>query len=282
MTEAFHKATLLTSRIVSIRESGKSVGLVPTMGALHEGHISLVKTSKQQNEYTVVSIFVNPTQFNNRQDLDRYPRMPGKDMEMLAEAGCDIVFMPDEREIYPEPDNRQFNFDGLDTTMEGKFRPGHFNGVAQVVTRLFDIVQPHRAYFGLKDFQQLAIIQKVVKDLHYQVEIVPCPIVRETDGLAMSSRNMLLSYEGRKKAVILSHVLSRAKEMKDSSTPDEVIKFVIHEIQKKPEIKLEYFEIIKSSNLTPAVTWDTGAEVIGCIAAWVDKIRLIDNINFSL
>lgn len=282
MTEVFHKATLLTSRIVSIRESGKSVGLVPTMGALHEGHLSLVKTSKQQNEYTVVSIFVNPTQFNNRQDLDKYPRMPGKDMEMLAQAGCDIVFLPDEREIYPEPDNRQFNFDGLDRTMEGKFRPGHFNGVAQVVTRLFDIVQPHRAYFGLKDLQQLVIIKKVAKDLHYPVEIVPCPIVREPDGLAMSSRNMLLSEEGRKKAVILSRLLSRAKEMKGNRTPDDVIKFVIHEMNKKPGIELEYFEIIKSSDLTPVISWDAGAEIIGCLAAWVGKIRLIDNINFSL
>jgi pantoate--beta-alanine ligase len=252
------------------------------MGALHEGHLSLVRTCKQQNEYTVVSIFVNPTQFNSRQDLDKYPRMPGKDMEMLYRAGCDNVFMPDEREIYPEPDQRQFTFDGLDTTMEGKFRPGHFNGVAQVVTRLFDIVQPHRAYFGLKDYQQLVIIQKVVKDLHYPVEIVPCPIVREPDGLAMSSRNMLLSKEGRKKAAILSRVLFMSKEMKVNSTPDEVRAFVIQEIKKEPEFKLEYFEIIHGSDLTPVTSWETGEVVIGCIAAWVDKIRLIDNINFSL
>jgi pantoate--beta-alanine ligase len=181
--------------------------------------------------------------------------MPDRDLRMIRTAGCDMVFMPDEKEIYPEPDTREFDFAGLDSFMEGKHRPGHFNGVAQVVTRLFDIVKPHRAYFGLKDFQQLAIIKKVTTDLHYPVEIVPCPIVREFDGLAMSSRNMLLSPDERKRALILSQSLFLAKEMKDQHTPAEIKKFVTDHIRSSPGIELEYFEIIHGSNLLPADNW---------------------------
>lgn len=277
----FLKKVPLAAEIKLLRESGKKIGFVPTMGALHEGHLSLVRISREQNDVTVVSIFVNPTQFNDKNDLERYPRMPEKDQAMLRSAGCDIIFMPDEREVYPEPDTRIFDFGGLDGIMEGKHRPGHFNGVAQVVTRLFDMVNPHRAYFGLKDFQQLAIIRRLVKDLNYPVEIMSCPIVRECDGLAMSSRNMLLDAGQRKQALVLSQSLFVAREMKQDHTPAEVIGFVNHRVGSAPGIKLEYFEIIDGSTLMPAKKWDDTHDVIGCIAARVGKIRLIDNINFS-
>jgi pantoate--beta-alanine ligase len=279
--EVFHKAAQVTARILGLKESGKSIGFVPTMGALHEGHLSLIRNCRKQNDVVVASIFVNPTQFNDKNDLERYPRMPEKDLEMLGSAGCDMVFMPGEPEIYPEPDTRQFDFGGLDRIMEGEHRPGHFNGVAQVVTRLFDIVKPNRAYFGLKDFQQLAIIKKITGDLQYAVEIVPCPIIRECDGLAMSSRNMLLSREERSRALILSQSLFLAKKMKDQQTPAEVKKFVIERINATPGVELEYFEIINGQDLRPADSWSSRDDVIGCVAARVGKIRLIDNINFS-
>jgi pantoate--beta-alanine ligase len=279
--EIFQSAALLTSAIKHLRDAGKTIGFVPTMGALHDGHLSLVSFCIQQNDVAVVSIFVNPTQFNDKNDLKKYPRMPDRDLGVLRTAGCDMVFMPDEKEIYPEPDTREFDFGELDSFMEGKHRPGHFNGVAQVVTRLFDVVKPHRAYFGLKDFQQLAIIKKVTTDLHYPVEIVPCPIVRECDGLAMSSRNILLSKDERNRALILSQSLFLAKEMKDQHTPAEVKKFVVDRISASPGIELEYFEIIHGSNLLPADNWGVKDDVIGCLAARAGRIRLIDNINFS-
>ncbi len=280
--EVFYKATPLAARIAALRKEGKSIGFVPTMGALHEGHVSLVRFSRQQNDVTVVSIFVNPTQFNDKSDLERYPRMPEKDGALLEHAGCDLLFMPDVDEVYPEPDTRVFDFGGLDQVMEGKHRPGHFNGVAQVVTRLFDMVKPHRAYFGLKDFQQLAIIRKVMADLQYPVEIISCPIVRECDGLAMSSRNMLLSTEERKRALVLSQSLFQGRErMKQGLSVVAVKKFVEDQVYAAEGVDLEYFEIIDGTTLMPARNWDAGRDVIGCIAARVGKIRLIDNINFS-
>ena len=278
--EVFYRAVYISSRIAELKKSGKTIGFVPTMGALHEGHLSLIRACHRQNDITVASIFVNPNQFNNKNDLKKYPRMPEKDLGLLRSAGCGIAFLPEEKEIYPEPDTRQFDFGGLDKFMEGKCRPGHFNGVAQVVTRLFDIIMPHRAYFGLKDFQQLAIIRKITADLHYPVEIVPCPIVRENDGLAMSSRNMLLSAEERQHALVLSKSLFQAKKMKEHHTPAEVKEFVSGLIHSSPGVELEYFEIIGGTDLRPATNWD-GDDVIGCIAARVGKIRLIDNINFS-
>jgi len=280
--EVFIKNGPLVSKIQELKIGHKGIGFVPTMGALHEGHLSLVRYSRQQNDITVVSIFVNPTQFNDKSDLQHYPRMPEKDQAMLKSAGCDIIFMPDEKEVYPVPDHRLFDFGGLDEVMEGEHRPGHFNGVAQVVTRLFDIVQPNRAYFGLKDFQQLAIIRKVVKDLHYPVEIIACPIVRECDGLAMSSRNMLLDSCERKSALAISQALFEAKARQIDHTPEELKDFVINKITSAPGVILEYFEIINGSTLLPAESWENGTDIIGCIAARVGKIRLIDNINFSL
>jgi pantoate--beta-alanine ligase len=279
--EVFYRAAPLQLLVSELKKKGNSIGFVPTMGALHEGHLSLVRTSAGENNITIASIFVNPTQFNDKDDLKRYPRTPEKDVEMLRSAGCNMVFMPDVEEIYPEPDTRVFDFGGLDKVMEGKQRPGHFNGVAQVVTRLFDLVAPSRAYFGLKDFQQVAIIKKVIADLHYPVKIVACPIVREPDGLAMSSRNMLLSADERKKALILSQSLFQAKNLKHGSTPAVVTAFVTGQIKSTEDIKLEYFEIIDGATLLRVNNWGDHADVLGCIAVSVGKIRLIDNVNFS-
>jgi pantoate--beta-alanine ligase len=208
--------------------------------------------------------------------------MPEKDQEMLESAGCDILFLPDEKEVYPEPDTRQFDFGGLDRYMEGKHRPGHFNGVAQVVTRLFDILHPHKAYFGLKDYQQLAIIRKVTADLHYPVDIISCPIIRESDGMAMSSRNILLNEAERKRALVLSQSLFMAGKMKARHTPAEIKRFVMDNITSVPGVTLEYFEIVNGATLLPTDIWEVENGVIGCLAARVGKIRLIDNINFSL
>jgi pantoate--beta-alanine ligase len=279
--EIIYAAAQMAAGTGSLRENGQSLGFVPTMGALHEGHLSLIRRCKLQNNITVVSIFVNPTQFNDKNDLKNYPRTTEKDLDMLRSVGCDMVFMPDVTEIYPVPDTRIFDFGGIDKIMEGKQRPGHFNGVAQVVTRLFDLVKPHRAYFGLKDFQQLAIIKKVVADYHYPVEIIPCPIIRETDGLAMSSRNRLLSADEHSRALLLSQSLFMAKEMKAEYMPAEVIKFLRDRVTSAPGIELEYFEIINGYNLQPVDGWHTVDYIIGCLAARVGKIRLIDNINFS-
>jgi pantoate--beta-alanine ligase len=279
--EVYYKAIPLASRIKELRDSGKTIGYVPTMGALHEGHLSLIRICKQQNDFTVATIFVNPTQFNDKSDLERYPRMPEKDQALLESAGCDLVFLPDVKEVYPETDTRVFDFGNLDQVMEGEHRPGHFNGVAQVVTRFFDMIKPHRAYFGLKDFQQVAIIRKVTGDLHYPVEIVACPIVRECDGLAMSSRNMLLSSEERKKALALSQSLFMAKRLKEEHTPAEIKEIVVDYLHTTPGVELEYFEIIDGMTLLPTKVWNLQHDVIGCVAARVGKVRLIDNINFS-
>jgi pantoate--beta-alanine ligase len=279
--EVIYTAAQLAASMATLRTDGQSIGFVPTMGALHDGHLSLVHKSKQQNNYTVVSIFVNPTQFNDKNDLKKYPRMPERDLGMLKEAACNMVFIPDEKEIYPKPDTRVFDFGGLDRVMEGKQRPGHFNGVAQVVTRLFDLVKPHRAYFGLKDYQQLAIIRKVTADLQYPVDIIACPIIREEDGLAMSSRNMLLGIEERKRALVLYRSLFMAKELSNRFSPAEIKQQVTKLFYALDGLELEYFEIVHGSTLLPVSHWKQDADVIGCIAARLGKIRLIDNINFS-
>lgn len=265
----------------AFRKAGKSIGLVPTMGALHEGHLSLVSICKGQNDLTVVSIFVNPTQFNDPNDLKNYPRMPEKDIVMLQQVGCDVAFVPDTKEVYPEPDTRIFNFDGLDKTMEGKHRPGHFNGVAQVVSRLFQIVEPRRAYFGLKDFQQQVILKKMVRDLSLPVEVIACPIIREADGLAMSSRNLLLTPEQRKHAALIPQTLFLANEMSATHTPDDIRQFVARRINQDNLLLTEYFEIAHDSTLQPVRSWSEPGGKIGCIAVRVGNVRLIDNVIFS-
>jgi pantoate--beta-alanine ligase len=263
------------------RAQGLKIGFVPTMGALHQGHLSLVEQAGQECGFVVASIFVNPTQFNDPNDLANYPRTLEADLKMLETQGCDIVFVPTVETMYPEPDNRIFAFGELETVMEGKFRPGHFNGVAQVVSKLFDLVNPDKAFFGQKDFQQLAIIKAMVKQLNLPVEIVPCAIVREPDGLAMSSRNKLLLPEYRKCAPQIYRILSEAKNLAKSHSVAEVKNFVYQEIEQTNLLKLEYFELVEELSLKAIQSWDESGIKVGCIAVFAGKVRLIDNLIFN-
>lgn len=263
------------------RKEGLSIGFVPTMGALHPGHLSLVEEAGKQTGFVVVSIFVNPTQFNDKGDLEHYPRNLQKDVDLLEPTACQLVFAPEPEEIYPEPDTRQFNFGTLEQVMEGKFRPGHFNGVAQVVSRLFDIVQPDKAFFGQKDFQQMTILKEMVRKMKLSVEIVSCPIIRETDGLAMSSRNLLLTPEQRNAAVHISATLFEAVNKTVEFTVEELCQWVIGRINKNEYLNTEYFEIVNEMNLLPVKSWDDPCGKVGCIAVHCGKIRLIDNVEFE-
>ena len=235
----------------------------------------------QENAVCVVSVFVNPTQFNDKNDLSSYPRTPEHDAELLRRAGCKYVFMPSAEEMYPEPDTRVFHFGALETVMEGSFRPGHFNGVAQIVSKLFDAVLPDRAYFGEKDFQQLAIIRKMTKDLQYPIEIVPCPIVREKDGLAMSSRNRRLSSDEREKAPLIAELLSKSTTFVFAKSIQETISFVCEGLATDPTFRLEYFEIVDGDTLQPVENWDDSGHIVGCIAVFCGPVRLIDNILYK-
>jgi pantoate--beta-alanine ligase len=271
-----------TRKFLSVfRKQGKSIGLVPTMGALHEGHLSLIDECLRNNDITVVSIFVNPTQFNDKNDFKNYPRDLDKDLELIRLKGCDLVFAPAEKEMYPKKDQRIFDFGTLDKFMEGMFRPGHFNGVAQVVSRLFNIIEPDKAYFGEKDFQQLVIIKKLVRQMNLPVEIISCPIIRESDGLAMSSRNRLLTPEQRKSASEISATLKEAGRIGRRMDIQELKKFVITRINNDPNLKTEYFELVLESDLIPLKKWPESKTVIACIAVKTGNIRLIDNIKFS-
>jgi pantoate--beta-alanine ligase len=267
----------LKKHLNGLKSQKKTLGFVPTMGALHEGHLSLVKIAKSQCDYVIASIFVNPLQFNDKKDLDKYPHMPGPDKKMLEDAGCDILFSPSNEEMYPVKTEEIFDLGSLDKTMEGAQRPGHFNGVATVVKRLFEIVKPDKAFFGQKDFQQLAIVKRLVQLLDLDVEIIACPIIREADGLAMSSRNTRLSPDQRKIAPLLSRVLFQVKKMKDASL-DEKKEFVKNEFSRQPEIHLEYFEIVNGKTLEPLKKLDPADHPVACIAAKIGDVRLIDNI----
>ena len=260
-------------------ENKTDIGFVPTMGALHEGHISLVKESAKKCAHTVVSIFVNPTQFNNKQDLETYPRTLEADCALLAESGADVVFAPTVEDIYPEEDTRIFNLGGLDNYGEGPRRPGHFNGVAQVVTRLFDIVKPAYAFFGEKDYQQVAIIKYFVKDLNYPLTIVPCAIIREDDGLAKSSRNTLLTPAQREAAPHIYKTICKAAELKGKHTPKEVVEILTKEIDQNPELETEYIEIIDADTLRPIENWDDAESLRLWCAVYARPVRLIDNIG---
>ncbi|MCY1721251.1 pantoate--beta-alanine ligase [Prolixibacteraceae bacterium Z1-6] len=262
-------------------DKAETVGFVPTMGALHQGHLSLVAKAVEENPHVVVSIFVNPTQFNDLKDLERYPRTLARDMELLKPTGCSIVFAPNAKEVYPEPDLRKFNFGKLEEVMEGAHRPGHFNGVAQVVSRLFDMVKPDKSYFGLKDFQQLAIVKNMVKQLQLPVEIVPCAIIREESGLAMSSRNELLTKEQRENASVISTTLFKAKELMGQKSVEELTGWVVDEINKNPFLDVEYFEIVDDEQLQPVKSWNEESTKVGCVAVFCGKIRLIDNLVFN-
>ena len=250
------------------------------MGALHEGHISLLEKAKKENDVCACSIFVNPIQFNNSEDLKKYPRNIESDIIYLKSVGCDVMFSPSEEEMYPKPDKTIYNFNGLDKYMEGAFRPGHFNGVAVVVKKLFDIIEPDNAYFGEKDFQQLAIIKYLTKALNLPVTIVPCATMRESDGLAMSSRNKLLTAEERKIAPIIYQTLTHAKKNYRSFNIDELKKWVIAEIDSCSMLKTEYFEIVNKENIKPVLSINDIEKCIGCIAVHLGKVRLIDNIKF--
>lgn len=271
----------LQAELSALKAQGMKVGLVPTMGALHAGHASLVKRSVNENDVTVVSVFVNPTQFNDKNDLVKYPRTLEADCKLLEAAGASYVFAPEVEEMYPEADTRQFSFAPLDTVMEGKFRPGHFNGVAQIVSKLFDAVKPHRAYFGEKDFQQLAIIREMVRQLHFDIEIVGCPIIREEDGLALSSRNMLLSAEERKIALKISQTLFKSLTFAADHSLKETIRFVEDGIASEPGLRLEYFEIVDGNTLQTVQNWDDTDYIVGCITVFCGSVRLIDNIKYK-
>ena len=264
-----------------LRKAGKKIGFVPTMGALHEGHASLVRRAVEENDIVVVSDFVNPTQFNDKNDLLKYPRTLEADCELLQKEGAAFVFAPSVEEIYPEPDTRQFSYAPLDTVMEGKFRPGHFNGVCQVVSKLFMIVEPDKAYFGEKDFQQLAIIREMVKQMHFPLEIVGCPIVREEDGLALSSRNARLSEEQRQQALNISKTLFASKEYAAAHSVGETQKFVEDSIASSEGLDLEYFELVDGTTLQKISDWNETDYVVGCITVFCGEVRLIDNIKYK-
>ena len=278
--EVFSTIKTLREAVATAKASGKTIGFVPTMGALHEGHLSLIRTAKEHCDTVVVSIFVNPIQFNNPEDLRTYPRTLEADCEKLQTVGCDMVFAPSAEEMYPEPATETYNFGELEAVMEGPQRPGHFAGVATVVHRLFNIVEPKKAFFGEKDFQQLAIIQSLVKQLSLPVEIVPCPIVRADDGLALSSRNMRLSAEARKIAPQIYATLKNSVERSHTASVDEVKKYVIDTLVSLKVFEPEYFEIVNDTTLQPIKNWSEAQGVVGCIAVWLDGVRLIDVIRF--
>lgn len=257
------------------------LGFIPTMGAIHEGHLSLIRRSINENQFTVVSIFVNPTQFNEEQDFNLYPRNLETDLEIMSSLPIDLVFAPGVSEIYPEQDTRVFDFGELDKTMEGAHRPGHFNGVAQVVSNLFEIIRPDRAYFGEKDFQQLAIVKALVKQLGNPVKIIACPIIREEDGLAMSSRNKRLTPAQRTAARSISKALFRAQKLAGTMSVNKLQEKIIRQLNRHPLIEVEYFKIVDKENLQQVSEWSDTDTIIGCIAVQIGEVRLIDNINIS-
>ena len=259
----------------------EGVGFVPTMGALHAGHRSLVERARRENDIVVVSVFVNPTQFNDKNDLKNYPRTPEADCAILEAAGADIVFMPSVEDIYPEPDTREFDFGLIDKVMEGATRPGHFNGVAQVVSRLFDMVRPARAYFGEKDFQQIAVIKAMVEQLNIDIEIVECVIVRGEDGLALSSRNELLTPEHRQAAPHIYATISQCAEKMATMTPAELTKWVVATIDSNPLLKTIYFEAVDARTMQRVDNWNDSERIQGCCAVQAGNIRLIDNIKIK-
>lgn len=263
------------------RAKGKVIGLVPTMGALHEGHASLVRRSVAENDITVVSIFLNPTQFNDPKDLERYPRTLESDCAILEECGAQIAFAPSVKEVYPEPDTRQFSYPPTDTVMEGERRPGHFNGVCQVVSKLFQMTDPDRAYFGEKDYQQIAVICRMVDDLKFGVEIIPCPVIREEDGLAMSSRNTLLTPEEKAIAPNIYRILKESKTL--GYTKQETEEWVIGKINEIPGLEVEYYSIVDGDTLADINTWEEASSIVGCITVYCGKtpIRLIDHIRYK-
>ena len=273
----------LRQDLAAARAEGKTIGLVPTMGALHEGHASLVRRSVKENDVTVVSIFLNPTQFNDKSDLERYPRTLEADCALLEQCGATIAFAPSVEEVYPEPDTRQFSYPPTDSVMEGAPRPGHFNGVCQVVSKLFSFVEPDRAYFGEKDFQQIAVIRRMVDDLGFKLQIVPCPVVRERSGLAMSSRNTLLTPEERLTAARIYSILEESKDYAVDHEVEEVRERVVRRINEVPGLEVEYYSIVDGNTLADVHSWDDSQSIVGCITVYCGPkpIRLIDHIRYK-
>ena len=279
----FEKVVDLQNELFGVRRQGKTVGLVPTMGALHDGHASLVRQSVQQNDVTVVSVFLNPTQFNDKGDLDRYPRTLDADCKLLEACGADYVFAPSVSEMYPTPDTRHFEFPPQSTVMEGAKRPGHFNGVCQVVSRLFYITRPNRAYFGEKDWQQIAVVKRLVDFINMNIEIVECPIVRDEDGLAKSSRNSLLSADERAIAPNIYKVLKSSTNEAEKMSVQQLHDKVVADINAIEGLEVEYFDIVDGNTLLPVQSWDDTPYVVGCITVYCGKtpIRLIDHIKYK-
>ena len=273
----------LQNELFYLRKANKKIGLVPTMGALHQGHASLVKQCVADNDITIVSVFLNPTQFNDPKDLERYPRTFEEDCKILNEVGADIVFAPTSKEMYPTPDNRHFEFPPTSTVMEGAKRPGHFNGVCQVVSRLFYITKPHNAYFGEKDWQQICVIKQLVKYLNLDINIIECPIIREESGLAMSSRNALLTSEERAIAANIYRILKESVTKKDSLSVDELQQEVINSINAVDQLEVEYFEIVDGNTLETVHSWNDSPYIVGCITVYcgATPIRLIDHIKYK-
>jgi len=271
----------VTGYLKEKQQQGLVIGFVPTMGALHEGHLALVRRSKQENDLTVCSIFVNPIQFNNKEDLEQYPRDLAGDFKMLEETGCDLLFSPENKEMYPDgkPESLNLEFGMLDKIMEGKFRPGHFQGVAIVVKKLFAIVHPARAYFGKKDFQQWAVIRHLVRSLEIPVTIVPCETVREPDGLAMSSRNRRLTANERPIAPLIYQVLSQVKEKAGKIPVPELKEWALAQLSHNGQMQVEYFEICDTNRLLPIENWDQAGQAVALTAVYLGSVRLIDNIE---
>ena len=277
--EFFDSITAIRHYLTQQQMAGKSIGFVPTMGALHNGHLTLISTAKQENDLAVCSIYVNPTQFNNAHDLAVYPRTLEADSRLLQEAGCHVLFAPTDAQMYPQPPVMRFDFGNLERVMEGQFRPGHFNGVGTVVSKLFHIVKPDRAYFGQKDLQQCLIIKRLVQDLSFDLALRICPTVREADGLAMSSRNRNLSVEQRKEAPFIYQMLLEAKAMLTSKKSiTETQSFVYQSFANHPAFQLEYFEIAETDTLVPVAEQAANQPLALCIAAFMGKTRLIDNL----
>ena len=277
--KTFSKVSDLRKELATLDPAG--VGFVPTMGALHAGHRSLVEKARRECKTVVVSVFVNPTQFNDKNDLRNYPRTPEADAAVLEAAGADYVLMPSVEEIYPEPDTREFDFGQVDKVMEGATRPGHFNGVAQVVSRLFAIVEPKKAYFGEKDFQQIAVIKAMVKQLGLDVEIVECPIIRDVDGLALSSRNTLLTPEYRAAAPHIYEVISQCAAKSKELSPAELTEWVVGQVEADGLLKVIYFQAVDATTLQQVTSWDESPRIQGCIAVQAGEIRLIDNVKIK-
>ena len=279
----FNKKSDLSAFLSPLIKQNKSIGFVPTMGALHQGHLSLLEKSLSENDLTVMSIFVNPTQFNNAEDLDKYPRTLERDVQIMQDLSNNIiVYAPEVADIYEgNTVSESFNYDGLENQMEGKHRPGHFDGVGTIVKRLFEIVQPNKAYFGEKDFQQLQIVKKLVSKYNIPVDVIGCPIHREVNGLAMSSRNERLSETAREKAAIIYQILNSAKEIFQTNSAEQTIKFVENEFKKHPEFELEYFEIADEATLLPVSEKESEKKYRGFIAIFIENIRLIDNISLN-